>query len=60
VKTKGSLALLLGTKEPDEDDKPDEEDTEGFDTAADECFDALKAGDKEGFRAALKSALEMC
>lgn len=61
----GTLAILMSAKKKpmegnEPHDSPEEEAGEGHDEAADEVFDALEAKDREAFRSALKSFVEMC
>jgi len=53
----GALVLSLG-KPKDADDEEDS--SEDYSAAAGECFDALKAGDKEAFSEALKAVVMSC
>lgn len=64
----GGLAVMIGIgkgpKGMDKGDEPKPDDTEaepmdGCEAACDEAFDALKADDREGFREAFMSAVEM-
>lgn len=67
---KKGLALVIGmskAKKPpmadgegDAAEEEGEEDDGSYDAAADELFDALKNGDREGFASALKAAVMSC
>lgn len=58
------LAIGLGKKpkseEPPMSDDTETEESDDFDSAASNAFDALKEDDLEGFKAALKLAVMSC
>lgn len=59
---KGLLLAIGPKKEDGKDDKVKAKKSKpsAFDAAADEAFEAGKDGDKAGFRAALKLAIQAC
>lgn len=59
---KPSLALLIGTKEEDEEkaEMGNDEDEESYSAAIGELFDAVKNDDREGFAEAFKAAVMSC
>lgn len=60
---KPALALVAGGKadeEPKSTPMGNDEDEEGYSASIDECFDALKNDDREGFAQALKAAVMSC
>lgn len=64
MKPKGGLLIAIGGpkkppmgKEPEEEKEP-EESGDDMDSYLDEAFEAVQDGDKEGFKLALKGALE--
>lgn len=63
-KKKPSLALVIGMgkakeKDPTDTDGGVEESEEDFDTAAEECFEAIKSDDLQGFKDAMR-AIKSC
>lgn len=64
-KKPGLAALVVGMGKPKTADAPEaemgnDEDEEGYSASIDECFDALKNDDREGFAQALKAAVMSC
>lgn len=55
LKGKPLAALIVAKAKPKESDSDI-----GIDAAFDEVYSTMREGDKEGFRTALKSAIEMC
>ena len=60
-KSGNALLIAIGAKpKASEEGMEPDEPVDGFGEAADAVFAALEAGDKAGFRDALKSAIELC
>ncbi len=60
-KSKGKpLAALILEQSEGGGDGEEGGDTAGEDMAAGEAYDAMKAGDREGFAAALKDCIRIC
>lgn len=59
---KKGLALLLSPDKGDEEEAPSSSkgESEDFDDAANDAFDAIKSGDKEAFGVALRRAVMCC
>lgn len=62
MKNKGGIIALEFGKKPDEhdDDMPESDEDMGLSAAADAVFDAIKSGDRSGFKDALKSYVDQC